>query len=79
MKNITKNGKYYLAVILLLFVSLYSYGQNRKEKTIAIINKLNLVENQKANYKFQLEPLKYQATGNDSISLIEIEKQFAHP
>jgi len=75
MNRIVKNGMYNIAVILLLFVSLCSYGQNRPEKTITIINKLNLVENQIANYKFQLEPLKYQATGNDSISLIEIEKQ----
>jgi hypothetical protein len=70
-----KNRKFNLVSILLIFVSLCSYGQSRTEKTITIINKLNLVENQKTNYKFQLEPLKYQATGNDSISLLEIEKQ----
>jgi hypothetical protein len=75
MKRLVKNRNFSLAAILLIFVSLCSYGQNRTEKTITIINKLNLVENQKTNYKFQLEPLKYQATGNDSISLLEIEKQ----
>lgn len=75
MTKMVKNRKFNLAAILLIFVSLCSYGQNRTEKTITIINKLNLVENQKTNYKFQLEPLKYQATGNDSISLLEIEKQ----
>lgn len=75
MKRMVRNKKFILAAILLIFVSLSSYGQNRTEKTIAVIYKLNLVENQKTNYNFQLEPLKYQATGNDSISLLEIEKQ----
>lgn len=75
MKRIEKKGMYNKVVMLLLFVLLTSCGQNRQDKTIAIINKLNLVENQKTNFKFQLEPLKYQATGNDSIKLIEIEKQ----
>lgn len=75
MQRMVKNRKIILAAILIIFVSLCSYGQNRKEKTIAVIYKLNLVENQKTNYNFQLEPLKYQATGNDSISLLEIEKQ----
>lgn len=64
-----------IVLILLLFISLCSYGQDRNEKTHAIISKLNLVESQKINFEFQLEPLIYQAIGNDSISLIEIEKK----
>lgn len=57
--------------------TLVSCGQTRQEKTIAIINKLNMIENQKTNYKFQLEPLKYQATGNDSVKIKELEKQLS--
>lgn len=61
--------------LILISISLVSCGQSRQDKTEAIINKLNLVENQKTNYKFQLEPLKYQATGNDSIKIVELENQ----
>ena len=60
---------------ILISMTLVSCGQTRQEKTIAIIKKLNLIENQKQNYEFQLEPLKYQATGNDSIRIKELEKQ----
>ena len=63
--------------LILLSFSLTSCGQNRQEKTVAIINKLNLIENQKTNYKFQIEPLKYQASGNDSIRIVELEKQLS--
>ena len=75
MIRIEKTGIINIIIILLLFVSLYSYGQDTHEKTLAIISKLDLVESQKLNFEYQLEPLKYQATGNDSISLIEIEKK----
>jgi hypothetical protein len=63
--------------LILISITLISCGQSRQEKTEAIINQLNLVENQKTNYKFQLEPLKYQAKGNDSIKVIELEKQLS--
>ncbi len=63
--------------LILTSLTLVSCGQTRQEKTVAIINKLNLIENQKQNYEFQLEPLKYQATGNDSIRIIELEKQLS--
>lgn len=67
-----------LSIVFILFsITLVSCGQTRQEKTRAIINKLNLIENQKRNYKFQLESLKYQATGNDSIRIIELEKQLS--
>lgn len=63
--------------MILISISLVSSGQTRQDKTLAIINKLNLIENQKTNYNFQLEPLKYQATGADSIKLYEIENQLS--
>lgn len=63
--------------LILISITLVSYGQSRKEKTIAIINKLNLVENQKQIYEFRLEPIKYQATGNDSIRIVELEKKLS--
>ena len=38
---------------------------------------MNLIENQKQRYEFRLESLKYQASGNDSIRIIELEKQLS--
>ncbi len=69
--------KLFLKGLVLISMTLVSCGQTRQEKTIAIFKKLNLIENQKQNYEFQLEPLKYQATGNDSIRIIELEKQLS--
>lgn len=63
--------------LILISISLVSCGQTRQEKTVAIINKLNMIENQKTNYKFRLKHLIYQATGNDSIKIIELEKQLS--
>jgi hypothetical protein len=63
--------------LTLISIILISCGQSRQEKTIAIINKLNLIENQKQNYEFRLEPMKYQATGNDSIRIAELVKQLS--
>jgi len=63
--------------LILISITLSSCGQTRQEKTISIINKLSLIENQKQNYEFRLEPLKYQAIGNDSVRIIEIEKQLS--
>lgn len=63
--------------LILISVTFVSYGQTRQEKTVIIINQLNLTENQKMNYEFQIEALKYQATGNDSIKIIELEKQLS--
>lgn len=63
--------------LILISITLVSCGQSRQEKSIAIINKLNLIENQKQNYKFRLEPMKYQATGNDSIRIVELEKKLS--
>ena len=70
-----KKNRFLIIGLIFISISLVGCGQSRQDKTEAIIKKLNLVENQKSNFKFQLEPLKYQATGNDSIKLNEIEKQ----
>ncbi|GEM_PF-695702 len=71
---ITKKVKIFSIGMIFVTTSFVSWGQSRQEKTEAVIKRLNLVENQKTNYEFQLEPLKYQATGNDSIKIIELEK-----
>lgn len=68
-------GNYNSIIVLLMFASLCSFGQNRQDKTIAIIDKLNFVENQKTNFEFQLNSIKYRVIGNDSIKIIEIEKK----
>jgi preprotein translocase subunit SecD len=75
MKITDIKGIMKIIVALLFFIILSSCEQDRQEKTIAIINKLKLVETQQTNYKFQLKSLKYQATGNDSVKIIEIEKR----
>jgi len=63
--------------LIFLSFALTSYGQNRQDKTVAIIKKLNLIDNQKTNYKFQIEPLKHQATGKDSTKMIELENRLS--
>jgi len=75
MKITDIKGVMKIVAVLLVFIILSSCEQDRQEKTIAIINKLKLVETQQTNYKFQLKSLKYQATGNDSVKIIEIEKR----
>jgi len=60
--------------LVLITISLVSCGLSRQDKTEKIINKLNLIENQKTSFEFQIEPLKYQATGQDSIRILELEK-----
>lgn len=77
-KQISKMRTRLLTIgLILISITLISCGQSRQEKTIAIINKLNLIENQKQNYEFRLEPMKYQATGNDSIRIVQLEKQLS--
>lgn len=60
--------------LTLIFLSLMSCGQSRQDKTETIINMLNLVETQKTSYQFRIESLKYQATGEDSVRILELEK-----
>lgn len=62
---------------MLASITFVSCGQTRQEKTVAIINKLKLIETQQMNYEFQIEPLKYQATGNDSLIISELEKKLS--
>ena len=76
MRKIEKTGIYILTVVLLLFVSLSSYGQSRQDKTSAIIKELKLAEPHKMNYEYRLKELMYHATGSDSVKLVEMEKQF---
>jgi hypothetical protein len=61
--------------LILILTSLSSIGQTRQEKTDIIIKSLNLVEYQKMNYEFQIEPMFYQATGEDSMQIIELKKK----
>lgn len=74
MKN---KNIYLITIIFLLIICLYSCGKSREDKTIFIIEKLNLVENQQIMYEWQIEYLKYHASGNDSIKLIEIENKLS--
>lgn len=68
-----------ILAIGLIFISivLASCGQTREEKTLVIINKLDLIETQKNIFKFQIESIKYQATGEDSVRVLELEKQLS--
>jgi hypothetical protein len=75
---IKQNGINLIVLLLILFGISCVNGQNRQDKTIAIIKKLKIAENGKYDIiDFSLKPLKYQATGNDSIRLVEIEKQLS--
>lgn len=77
MIKMNQTNGYILALVLLLFISFCSFGQNRQEKTDVIIDKLKLVENQKMMYQFRLDPLKQHVSGNDSVRLVELEKQLS--
>lgn len=63
-----------LVLISLLFVSC---GKSKQDKIDIIINKLNLIENQKSILNFQIEALKDQAIGEDSLKVIEMERLFS--
>jgi len=77
MKNMTLTnnlGKIFLSISLFLLGVQQGYGQERAEKISTIIDSLRIVETQKMTLKdFQIEPLKYEASGADSLKLIEIE------
>lgn len=64
-----------LAVIVFLSASSSSYGQSRQDKTTSIINKFHFVDHQKRRFQIQMQPLKKLAHGNDSIKIVDIEKQ----
>jgi len=67
-------------ISIILFSSLFlikmpfSYGQERENKTIAIIDSLEIVEIYKMSFiDFRINLLKYEAVKEDSVKLIEIE------
>ncbi len=70
-----KKLKILMIGLILITTPFLSMGQSKQEKTDTIITKLKLIEGQKMNYEFQIEPLKYQATGKDSIEIVELEKK----
>jgi hypothetical protein len=73
----TKKMRLLVVGLIFFATSLVGYGQSRQEKSELIMQKTNLIENQKMIYKYQLESLKYQSEGNDSIRIIELEKQLS--
>ena len=73
-----KKNRLLIIGLIFISISLISCGPSRQKKIKTIIEKMNLIETQKANFKFQLEPLKYQVTGKDSIKIIELEKKLSN-
>lgn len=64
-------------LMLLLLINVCSYGQSKAEKTTSVIKDLGLLESYKLSIEYKLKPLMYMATGQDSIRLLEIEKQYS--
>ena len=64
-----------LTVALLLFVSFSSFSQSRQDKANVIINKMKLAQLQRMYFETMVKPLTYHATGNDSVKLVELDKQ----
>ena len=65
-------------ILLVLFMTLCciqnNYAQDREKKINVIIDSLQTVESMKSSYiEFGLKPLKFEATKDDSIKLIELE------
>jgi len=65
-------------ILLILFLTLIcvqnNNAQDRKKKINVIIDSLQTVESMKSTYiEFGLKPLKFEATKEDSIKLIELE------
>jgi len=75
MNNLKVNF-YSLSLILISFLST-SCELSRQEKTIAIIEKMNLLELQQSNFSSQLYALKSMKTKNDSLNIVDIEKQLS--
>ena len=69
--------RFFTIVVMLMSIALVSCGQTRQEKTEVIITKLKFPEAQKMSYKFKLDGLKTQATGKDSIAVVELEKKLS--
>ena len=64
-----------LTIVLLLFVSFSSFGQSRQDKANEIINKNKMVQQQRMLFETNVRPLMHHATGNDSVKLVELDKQ----
>lgn len=62
------------AVLFLLQLSALSFGQTRYEKTVEIIGKLDLVEEQFSNYSCLLKSLKSLVSKGDTVKVLEMEK-----
>jgi len=66
------------SMLLILFLTLIcvqnNNAQDREKKTNVIIDSLQTVESMKSTYiEFGLKPLKFEATKEDSIKLVELE------
>ena len=71
-----KNNRNRILLIIFLILSCIqnNYAQDRAKKINIIIDSLRTVESMKSSYiEFGLIPLKFEATKNDSIKLIELE------
>ena len=66
-----------LTYFLLLFTTFSTIGcsQNREEKTMVIIEKMSLESSHLELYKFQLNQLKFIASGTDSSKIVELENE----
>lgn len=74
--NNLKNNSYSLSLMLIVFLS-SSCGLSRQEKTIAIIEKMNILELQQTNFRSKLYALKSMKTKKDSLNIVDIEKQLS--
>ncbi len=75
MKIKTINRKNFFLILIFFSCITPNYGQEKKNNIYTIIDSLKLGE----NYKFmlvdsKLKPLKYEAEGEDSVKLLQLEK-----
>lgn len=74
-KTVKNNYKVLLIAILTLVYGQNNFGQNRQQKTTVVIDSMKTVDLVKFTYiEYQLKPLKFEATGQDSLKLNEIER-----
>lgn len=73
-RAVNNSYKALLIIILTLFCGQNNFGQNREQKTTVVIDSMKTVDLIKFTYlEYQLKPLKFEATGQDSLKLNEIE------
>ena len=75
MRNRSESTTLTLLLLLLLLVSFGTYGQSKQDKIDSIVSTFKIVEMPQMQYKYRIEPLKFHATGKDSLKLIELENQ----